>query len=311
MSGKVYANGLEVAAKKQEGNVIAAFPDVCLSPPPPPAGPVPVPYPNSSFARDTQNGSKTVLIGGQPVMLRDESYYQTSPLGNEAATRNFGAGVTSHQITGKSHFAAWSMDVEFEGKSVDRHTDMVTSNHGSTANNPLGVNTSGAASSSASENKGTKCSCCGGDPHSKNQQYGRSISEEEFYGTNDKSLNASDAKFLRNLRGRNSPCKHLLPETGKSNCNKYYAVSKKEKDAIETQWDSYRSDYKRAHGLPAGQPADGSGDVAHRVPKAAGGCGIGDGNLAPTKPECQKAETRLSGIQDARATVIRKRYGLG
>ncbi|HNN43699.1 MAG TPA: DUF4150 domain-containing protein [Nitrospira sp.] len=308
MSGKVYANGLEVAAKKQDGNVIAAFPDVCLSPPPPPAGPVPVPYPNSSFAKDTQNGSKTVVIGGKPVMLRDESYYQTSPLGNEAATRNFGAGITSHQITGKSHFAAWSMDVEFEGKNVDRHTDVVTSNHGSTANNPLGANISTGVR--ISNNKGTKCSCCGGDPHSRNQQYGRSISEQEFYGTDDNSLNASDTKFLRNLRGKNSPCKHLLPETGKSSCNKYYAVSRAEKDAIETQWDSYRSEYKLAHGLPPGQPADGSGSVAHRVPKAAGGCAIGDGNLAPTKPECKKAEERLGKIQDVRANVIRRRYGL-
>ena len=66
--------------------MIAAFPDVCLSPPSPPAGPVPVPYPNTSFSKDMQNGSKTVMIKGKEVMLKDQSFYKTSPLGDEAAT---------------------------------------------------------------------------------------------------------------------------------------------------------------------------------------------------------------------------------
>jgi hypothetical protein len=131
MGCDVYANGDEIACKAGSGKVIAGFPDVCLTPPPPPAGPVPVPYPNTAYAKDTQQGSKTVMIEGEEVMLKDQSFYKTSPLGDEAATNSQGAGVTTHVITGKTYFIAWSMDVKFEDQNVDRHTDMTTSNHAS------------------------------------------------------------------------------------------------------------------------------------------------------------------------------------
>ncbi|GJL49598.1 MAG: hypothetical protein NPIRA01_08250 [Nitrospirales bacterium] len=131
MSNEVYANGSAVSCKSGDGKVIASFPDVCMSPPSPPAGPIPVPYPNTSFSKDMKNGSKTVKVNGKEVMLKDKSYYKTSPLGNEAATRSFGSNIMSHQITGKTYFVMWSMDVKFEGENVDRHTDLTTSNHGS------------------------------------------------------------------------------------------------------------------------------------------------------------------------------------
>ena len=48
--------------------------------------------------------------------------------------------MITHVITGKTYFAAWSMDVKFEGNNVDRHVDITTSNHasplGSTPPNP-------------------------------------------------------------------------------------------------------------------------------------------------------------------------------
>lgn len=131
MGKNVFANGNAIACKKGDAKVIASFPDVCLSPPSPPAGPIPVPYPNSSFSRDMQNGSKTVKIGGGEVMLRDKSFYKSSPLGDEAATRSFGSNVISHVITGKTYFVAWSMDVKLEGENADRHLDLTTSNHAS------------------------------------------------------------------------------------------------------------------------------------------------------------------------------------
>src|SRR5947208_202497 len=131
MGCEVYANGDEIACKAGDGKVIAAFPDVCLTPPSPPAGPIPVPYPDTSFSKDMQSGSKTVMIKDQEVMLKDSSFYQTSPLGDEAATNGLGAGVITHVITGKTYFIAWSMDVQFEGQNVDRHTDLTTSNHAS------------------------------------------------------------------------------------------------------------------------------------------------------------------------------------
>jgi len=136
MGADIYVNGHEVACKASGHKVIAEFPDVCLSPPSPPTGPIPVPYPDTSFAKDMKQGSKSVKIKNKEVMLKDKSFYKSSPLGNEAATRSFGANVLSHTITGKTYFVAWSMDVKFEGMNVDRNIDMVTSNH---ASNPPGV----------------------------------------------------------------------------------------------------------------------------------------------------------------------------
>lgn len=131
MGCEVYANRGEIACKAGGGKVIASFPDVCLTPPPPPAGPIPVPYPNTSFSKDMKNGSKTTKIGGQEIMLKDQSFYKSSPLGDEAATNGQGAGIVTHVITGKTYFIMWSMDVKIEGKNVPRHMDLTTSNHAS------------------------------------------------------------------------------------------------------------------------------------------------------------------------------------
>src|SRR5215510_468673 len=111
MSANVFANGREISGKASDNKSIAAFPDVCLSPPSPPAGPIPLPYPNTSFSKDMQSGSKTVQISGGEVMLKDQSFYKTAPLGDEAATNGLGASVVTHVITGKTYFVAWSMDV--------------------------------------------------------------------------------------------------------------------------------------------------------------------------------------------------------
>lgn len=128
MSNEVYANNNEISCKAGAGKVIACFPDVCLSPPSPPAGPVPIPYPVSSFSSDATNGSKSVQINGQEIMLKDKSYFSKCT-GDEAATKSLGMGVVSHNITGKVYYVAWSMDVKIEGLNVDRHLDMTTSNH--------------------------------------------------------------------------------------------------------------------------------------------------------------------------------------
>ncbi|MFO7562064.1 MAG: PAAR-like domain-containing protein [Enhygromyxa sp.] len=129
--GKVYANGREVLSEGDHGKVTGAFPDVCNSPPSPPTGPLPVPYANSSRAGDLKRGSKRVFIEGKPIGVRDKSYLETSPQGNEGATKTFGANLVTHQITGKTYFSSWSLDVEVEGKGVLRHLDLTTANHGS------------------------------------------------------------------------------------------------------------------------------------------------------------------------------------
>jgi hypothetical protein len=128
MSKNVFANGMEVSGKADDNKTICAMPDVCLTPPSPPAGPIPIPYPNTAKAADTSDGSKTVMIGGQEVHLKDKSNYKTST-GDEAATKAQGMGVVTHTIQGKMYFTAWSFDVKVEGENVTRHMDMTTHNH--------------------------------------------------------------------------------------------------------------------------------------------------------------------------------------
>jgi hypothetical protein len=127
MANEVYANGMEIACKAAAGKSVAAFPDTCLSPPSPPAGPVPIPYPNTAYASDTTNGTTTVMISGQEVMLKDQSTFKKST-GDEAATKSLGMGVVTHAIQGEASFIAWSMDVKIEGQNVDRHLDPMLHN---------------------------------------------------------------------------------------------------------------------------------------------------------------------------------------
>jgi hypothetical protein len=127
---KVFANGREISCKAGSGKSIAAFPDVCLSPPTPPAGPIPIPYPVTATDADTDQGSKEVKIGGDPVMLKDESNFKTCT-GDEAATKSQGMGVITASITGKVFFKSWSMDVKIEGQNAVRHLDLMTHNHAS------------------------------------------------------------------------------------------------------------------------------------------------------------------------------------
>lgn len=134
MANQVYANGREIACKSGSGKVIAAFPDVCLSPPTPPAGPVPIPYPVTSQAGDTDQGTKHVKISDKEVMQKDSSDLKKCA-GDEACTKSLGMGVVTHQQTGKVFFAAWSMDVKIEGANAVRHLDLTTSNHSSKPGN--------------------------------------------------------------------------------------------------------------------------------------------------------------------------------
>lgn len=168
MSNEVYANGREIACKAAAGKTVAAFPDTCLSPPSPPAGPMPIPYPNSAFASDTTNGSKSVQISGQEVMLKDQSTFKKST-GDEAATKSLGMGVITHQITGEVSFSSWSMDVKIEGQNVDRHLDTTLHNEQSLpAQTPpwpyvdaMAVSKDPCATEKAAEQ--TACSKHGGD----------------------------------------------------------------------------------------------------------------------------------------------------
>ncbi|NVJ24189.1 DUF4150 domain-containing protein [Myxococcus sp. AM011] len=228
---EVYANGHEIAAQAGGGKVTAAFPDVCLSPPAPPAGPIPVPYPNSSFSKDMKNGSKSVMIGGKPVMLRDQSYYATSPLGDEAATRNFGAGVITHTITGKTYFNSWSMDVQFEGKNVPRHVDLTTSNHGSNSNESVPIpNLSQSSAASGGQATRDACPCCAGPLHEnqKNPETGEpydTIPEADFYqgiAGHYMKRRSEMQKLLNELAASNKPLPGWATELASNDKNPAY-----------------------------------------------------------------------------------------
>ncbi len=131
MSNQVYANMMEVACKQAAGKAICAFPDVCFTPPQTPATPpgVPIPYPNTGMASDTTDGSSSVKISGQEVMLKNKSYFKKS-MGDEAGCAPKKGMITSVN-RGKVYFNAWSMDVKVEGENVVRHLDLTTHNHAS------------------------------------------------------------------------------------------------------------------------------------------------------------------------------------
>jgi len=87
------------------------------------------------MASDTTNGSKTVMITGQEVMLKDQSTFKTST-GDEAGNAPK-KGVVTSQIKGEANFCAWSMDVKFDGANIPRHLDMMMHNEAcSPANTP-------------------------------------------------------------------------------------------------------------------------------------------------------------------------------
>jgi hypothetical protein len=135
MSNQVYANNMEVSCKQAAGKSICAFPDVCMTPPQTPATPpgVPIPYPNTGMASDTSDGSTSVKVSGQEVMLKNKSCFKKST-GDEAGAAPM-KGVVTHKNTGKIYFTVWSMDVKVEGENVVRMMDMTTHNHASLPGN--------------------------------------------------------------------------------------------------------------------------------------------------------------------------------
>jgi Domain of unknown function (DUF4150) len=140
----VFANGREISGKATPNKTIAAFPDVCLSPPSPPAGPIPIPYPITGVASDTTDGTGSVFIKGKEVGKKNGVKY-SKVNGNQPATNSFGAGIVSHKIQGPLKFAAYSFDVFIEKGGAERFMDLTTQNHMNTPNPSVGMSTAAAA----------------------------------------------------------------------------------------------------------------------------------------------------------------------
>jgi hypothetical protein len=127
MASQVNVNALTVVHAGSEG-IAPAFPDVCLTPSP--AGPpVPVPYPNLAQSADTAQGTKSVIVEGNPVMVQD-AVFATST-GDEAGSAG---GVASATTKGKARFVNYSFDVKLEGRCVARLGDPMTHNELAAAN---------------------------------------------------------------------------------------------------------------------------------------------------------------------------------
>jgi hypothetical protein len=147
-----------------------------------------------------------------------------------------------------------------------------------------------------------KCECCGFDAHTQAQADGKYMTEEEWYDVKSKPANAA---LLARVRS-NPQCKHLLPAAGKkaAGCNKYYPTTKDEKDRIENDWRANAYAYQEFKKMPQATPE--GRQVAHRVPKAAGGCPFGQGNLAPMGVKCKWLEKLLGDMQEKCVSRIRK-----
>jgi len=107
---------------KDSGGMCMGFPDVCKTPAPP-AGPIPIPYPNIAQSSDTDQGSSTVTMDGNPVMLKGSVFSQSS--GDEAGSVG---GVVTSTTKGKAEFMLYSFDVQVEGKAVARLADIMGMN---------------------------------------------------------------------------------------------------------------------------------------------------------------------------------------
>ncbi|MBK8232246.1 MAG: DUF4150 domain-containing protein [Candidatus Eisenbacteria bacterium] len=122
MPATVIVNFMTVVHASSTGQIIA-FPDVCLTPAPPAPAPIPIPYPNIAMSSDTSEGSSTVKMDGNPIMLQDAKFSMST--GDEAGSAQ---GVVSHKIKGKAEFALFSFDVKVDGKMVPRLLDIMIAN---------------------------------------------------------------------------------------------------------------------------------------------------------------------------------------
>ncbi|SAL14861.1 hypothetical protein AWB74_00403 [Caballeronia arvi] len=131
MADPVFANSQQVSGKSMNGKSICEFPDVCFTPPQTPATPpgVPLPYPNTAMASDTTDGSTSVKMGGEQIMLKNRSSFKQST-GDEAGSAP-NKGMMTGSNRGKAYFIAWSMDVLIEGENAVRNLDLTTHNHAS------------------------------------------------------------------------------------------------------------------------------------------------------------------------------------
>jgi hypothetical protein len=129
MATTTCVNGQTVVHKTSEGKVVTT-PDVCMTP----VGTslAPVPYTNQALSEETSNGSKSVLVDGNSIMLKDSFFAKST--GDEPGIAK---GMSSGTTGGEATFTNYSFDVKIEGRNVCRRLDPMTSNNGNTPPSPL------------------------------------------------------------------------------------------------------------------------------------------------------------------------------
>ncbi|NMC74698.1 MAG: DUF4150 domain-containing protein [Geobacteraceae bacterium] len=129
MATTTSVNGQTTVHETSDG-VLNTCPDICLTPMG--ATIVPVPYSNTAFSRDTVNGSRTVTVDGNQIMLKDSVFSRST--GDEPGIAR---GVTSGTTGSVARFVNYSFDVLVEGRNVCRRLDPMISNNGNTPPAPL------------------------------------------------------------------------------------------------------------------------------------------------------------------------------
>ncbi|MHB8137721.1 MAG: DUF4150 domain-containing protein [Smithellaceae bacterium] len=128
MGATVTANNQTVVHKDSGGTVVTS-PDVCKTQ----VGiaVMPIPYVNTARSSDTSQGSSTVTMDGNPVML-STSVFSTSSGDEPGAIGGVASGVNQ----GKARFITTSNDVIVNGKPVGRRADLMISNLSASGNTP-------------------------------------------------------------------------------------------------------------------------------------------------------------------------------
>ena len=114
------------AVTKQNGQCVAAVPDVCKTPAPP-APPVPIPYPNLAMPMMGNPCTLKVMIAGMPALTKASII----PLSN-GDQAGVAGGVMSSKVMGPVEFLMGSMKVTLEGNPAVRMGDQTKHNDGNT-----------------------------------------------------------------------------------------------------------------------------------------------------------------------------------
>lgn len=175
-----------------------------------------------------------------------------------------------------------------------------------------------------------KCECCGKALH-ESQVGAEIVSEEEWYDLNETIPDDPAAPPVQNKRGfaewqrtctdlknrkqalnnrrRRVAASKNCPSYPQPPCNVYRKITADQTKAAEREWDLASPEYKDRMKVPLvrstkkdrhGKKIPQRATVHHKVPKSAGGCPTGDGNLVSDhmmSRACSENDAELGAVQ--------------